>query len=314
MNGRQTAQANIALCILPRIFLCTKSRIFGDERPIAKHQRKLWVNFVPAKRPKWVPTKHSVICAKHFNDADFQYPIRSIESVPKKAKHMLKRYEIGVNAVPSINLPDQPTEEGINETREDREKRNTIFVSANNQLLEEHISRHNIGASLNREKLNDTGDIGYISEVDMSCDEGMDMGSEYEEMSDGNNNESEYEEIRSSRVTNLVCGKYAGGQDNMCRQKMQHLSMAHLLIQECTAGYIGSGFESLLIGIAEEKLELYKKKIEVMIPAPTHSVLQKEDKMTAIDNFIARQSLTTTEVPPTSQPGIDDIHHLLFSN
>eukprot|EP00794_Sanderia_malayensis_P020725 gene20725-22758_t len=92
---------------------------FGDERPIAKHRRKLWVNFVQAKRPKWVPTKHSVICSKHFNDADFQYPIRSIAAVPKKEKHMLKRDEIGVTVVPSINLPDQPTEEGINETGED---------------------------------------------------------------------------------------------------------------------------------------------------------------------------------------------------
>eukprot|EP00794_Sanderia_malayensis_P020743 gene20743-22772_t len=69
-----------------------------------------------------------------------------------------------------------------------------------------------------------------------------------------------------------------------------------------TYGYIGSVFQSLLIGIAEEKLEFYKKKIEVMTPAPMHSVLQKEDKMTAIDKFITRQSLTTAEVPSTSQP------------
>eukprot|EP00794_Sanderia_malayensis_P013303 gene13303-14676_t len=75
---------------------------FGDERPSAKHWHKLWVNFVQAKRLKWVPTKHPVICSKHFNDADFQYPIRSMEAVPKKAKHMLKRDEIGVLLFPAL--------------------------------------------------------------------------------------------------------------------------------------------------------------------------------------------------------------------
>eukprot|EP00794_Sanderia_malayensis_P011528 gene11528-12718_t len=129
---------------------------------------------------------------------------------------MLKRDEIGVTAVPSTNLPDQPTTETINKTGgTDREKRYNVrralkpvpviptsskwdvkqIAYSNNKLLEEHISRYGIGAFLNRDKLNDTGDIEDISEDDMSCDEGMDIGSEYEEMSEGNNNESEYEEM-----------------------------------------------------------------------------------------------------------------------
>eukprot|EP00794_Sanderia_malayensis_P013302 gene13302-14675_t len=290
-------------------------------------------------------------------------------------------------------------------------------LEANNKLLEEHISRHNIGASLNRDKLNDTGDIEDISEDDMSCDEGMDMGSEYEDMPEGNNNESEYEEIeciqgdvRTERkcifflpeliqlfpfchfckadhpelqtwsvgsmlvvettCLNQDCRKIytwrcqpdmpntkipagnlllsfaillTGGSPAKFLRAFEQINLSAIslatfyrhqkeflfptiqmhwesyqtsLLAKLTdrTGYIGSVFESLLVGIAEEKLELYKKKIEVMTPAPMHSVLQKEDKMTALDKFITRQSLITTEVPPTSQPGIDDIHHLLFSN
>ena len=68
-------------------------------------------------------------------------------------------------------------------------------------------------------------------------------------------------------------------------------------------GYIGSIFDSLVDGICEEKLGLYKEKIGNMIPAPMHSVFAKEDKDTAVKKFHARQKKTTPEVLPTAEPG-----------
>eukprot|EP00794_Sanderia_malayensis_P001727 gene1727-1925_t len=115
--SQRTAQAQIALCTLPRIFLGTKSHTSG-----------------------------------------MRDPLQSIS----------------------------PTEEAINKTGEDREKRNNVRHA---------LEPVPVILTSSTDKLNDTGDIEDISEDDMSCDEGMDMGSEYEEMSEGNTNESEYEEI-----------------------------------------------------------------------------------------------------------------------
>ena len=44
---------------------------FNDDRPEAKKRRKIWVDFVKAKRV-FEPSKSSTLCSKHFKPEDFE--------------------------------------------------------------------------------------------------------------------------------------------------------------------------------------------------------------------------------------------------
>lgn len=96
---------------------------FGDERAVAKHRRKLWINFVQTKRAKWKASQHSCICSEHFKSNDFEQPKIMIPGFEKKSKPVLTRDGIGTTAVPSIHAPEQP-EERASEQASRRERRN----------------------------------------------------------------------------------------------------------------------------------------------------------------------------------------------
>lgn len=76
---------------------------YGDNRREAKKRRRKWVNFVKSKRGQWEPTKHSVICSKHFNKEDF---VRVFSVEGEKVPRMipkLKTDDFGVNVYPTIH-------------------------------------------------------------------------------------------------------------------------------------------------------------------------------------------------------------------
>ena len=103
-----------------------KIPFFGDERPVAKRRRKLWVDFVRTKRAKWDPTKHSAICSQHFKSDDFASPTVSLPGFGGHMKAVLKRDDIGISAIPSVQpvITDQ-REEQVCEYSRPRPKKST---------------------------------------------------------------------------------------------------------------------------------------------------------------------------------------------
>lgn len=77
---------------------------YGDERPEAKKRRKKWVSFVQQKRAKWEPTRHSVICSKHFKDTDFSQRFGEVEGQRTQRKRWLNSDELGVSVFPSVHI------------------------------------------------------------------------------------------------------------------------------------------------------------------------------------------------------------------
>jgi hypothetical protein len=43
----------------------------NDDRSEAIRRKKRWINFVKARRDKWVPTKNSAVCSEHFTPESF---------------------------------------------------------------------------------------------------------------------------------------------------------------------------------------------------------------------------------------------------
>eukprot|EP00112_Aurelia_sp_Birch-Aquarium-sp1_P005407 Seg1614.12 transcript_id=Seg1614.12/GoldUCD/mRNA.D3Y31 product="THAP domain-containing protein 5" protein_id=Seg1614.12/GoldUCD/D3Y31 len=81
----------------------------GDETTEGKERRKRWVDFVNLKRARWIPTKWSCICLRHFTPESFTRRYPATHSNPR-----LLRDEIGVISYPIVHLqPDReanPTE------------------------------------------------------------------------------------------------------------------------------------------------------------------------------------------------------------
>lgn len=92
-NGHDCKARGISLHKIP---------FFEDERPVAKRRRKLWVDFVRTKRAKWDPSKHSVICSQHFKPDDFASPTVSLPGFGGHMKAVLKRDDIGISVIPSV--------------------------------------------------------------------------------------------------------------------------------------------------------------------------------------------------------------------
>ena len=85
---------------------------FGEQRPEAKKRRRKWIAFVNVKRQNLTASKHSVICSVHFTSADF-----SRLSPGQKYQQRLKRDEIGVISVPSMQSVKTPEEETNRDVR-----------------------------------------------------------------------------------------------------------------------------------------------------------------------------------------------------
>ena len=81
-------------------------KLVFTQRPEAKKRRRKWIAFVNVKRQNLTASKHSVICSVHFTSADF-----SRLSDGQKYQLRLKRDEIGVISVPSMQSVKTPEEE-----------------------------------------------------------------------------------------------------------------------------------------------------------------------------------------------------------
>ena len=94
---------------------------FNDERAEAKRRRKVWVDFVSAKR-LFVPSKTSTICSDHFRPEDYERRFFSLPGLSKPNYPKLKTDELGVCVFPTIHAK---TKEIVldNQTQSTRSKR-----------------------------------------------------------------------------------------------------------------------------------------------------------------------------------------------
>jgi hypothetical protein len=77
---------------------------FNDERAEAKRRRKIWVDFIAAKRV-FVPSKSSTICSAHFKPEDYERRFSSLPGLPKPNYPKLKTDELGICVFPTIHAP-----------------------------------------------------------------------------------------------------------------------------------------------------------------------------------------------------------------
>lgn len=74
---------------------------YNDERPEAKRRRKVWVDFVKAKRV-FEASNASTLCSAHFRPEDYERRF-SILPMQTKPNHLrLRRDDLGICVFPSI--------------------------------------------------------------------------------------------------------------------------------------------------------------------------------------------------------------------
>ena len=75
---------------------------FGDERPEAKRRRKIWVDFIKAKRV-FEPSKSSTVFSNHFKLEDFERRFQMLPGQTKPNFQKLRTHFLGVCVFPSIH-------------------------------------------------------------------------------------------------------------------------------------------------------------------------------------------------------------------
>ena len=75
---------------------------FNDDRPEAKKRRKVWVDFVKAKR-LFEPSKSSTLCSDHFKPEDFERRFHMLPGQTKPNHQKLRTDDIGICVFPSIH-------------------------------------------------------------------------------------------------------------------------------------------------------------------------------------------------------------------
>ena len=79
---------------------------FNDDRPEAKRRRKIWVDFVKAKRV-FQPSKASTLCSAHFLPEDYE---RRFSILPGQTRHnfpKLRSDDFGICVFSSIHAPSK---------------------------------------------------------------------------------------------------------------------------------------------------------------------------------------------------------------
>ena len=74
----------------------------NDKRKEAKKRTKRWVDFVQRKRDKWVPTRNSAVCSRHFTAESFEKRFSGFADLEMKCQKRLVRDEFGISAYPTI--------------------------------------------------------------------------------------------------------------------------------------------------------------------------------------------------------------------
>ena len=77
---------------------------FNDDRPEAKRRRKIWVDFVKAKRV-FEPSKASTLCSVHFSPEDYERRFSILPGQTKPNYPKLKSDSFGICVFPSKHAP-----------------------------------------------------------------------------------------------------------------------------------------------------------------------------------------------------------------
>ena len=88
---------------------------FNDDRPEAKRRRKIWVDFVKAKRVL-EPSKSSCLCSAHFIPEDFERRFHLLPGQTRPNFQKLRTDEVGICVFPSIHA-EPKTSGTIDETQ-----------------------------------------------------------------------------------------------------------------------------------------------------------------------------------------------------
>jgi hypothetical protein len=91
----------------------------NDERPEAKRRRKIWVDFVKAKRV-FEPSKGSTLCSAHFKPEDYERRFSMLPDQTKPNYPRLKRDDVGICVYPTIHseaTASEPVSRSPRETR-----------------------------------------------------------------------------------------------------------------------------------------------------------------------------------------------------
>ena len=74
---------------------------FNDDRPEAKRRRKIWVDFIRAKRV-FEPSKNSTLCSAHFKPEDYERRFSNLPSQTKPNYPRLRKDDVGICVYPTI--------------------------------------------------------------------------------------------------------------------------------------------------------------------------------------------------------------------
>jgi hypothetical protein len=90
---------------------------YNDDRPEAKRRRKIWVDFVKAKRV----FEPSTLCSIHFLPEDYERRFSSLPNQTKPNHPRLKRDDLGICVYPSIHaVPTKHASEPDTQSPRDR--------------------------------------------------------------------------------------------------------------------------------------------------------------------------------------------------
>jgi hypothetical protein len=94
-------------CLSSGISLHT-TPFYNDDRPEAKRRRKIWVDFINAKRV-FVPSKTSTLCSAHFKPEDYERRFSILSGQTKPNYPKLRSDELGICVYPSIHADARET-------------------------------------------------------------------------------------------------------------------------------------------------------------------------------------------------------------
>ena len=99
---------------------------FSDDRPEAKNRRKIWIDFVKAKRVI-LPSKSSCSCSAHFKLEDFErrFHLHVASRANKTKFSKIKMDEVGICVFPSIHA-EPKSRHVINETQSETQSTSTL--------------------------------------------------------------------------------------------------------------------------------------------------------------------------------------------
>ena len=93
---------------------------FNDDRPEAKRRRKIWVDFIRAKRV-FEPSKNSTLCSAHFKPQDYERRFSNLPSQTKPNYPRLRKDDVGICVYPSIQaVPKKMASESVVQSPRDR--------------------------------------------------------------------------------------------------------------------------------------------------------------------------------------------------